>query len=155
MSAVRHQTSTRPRGVAMVGVVLTLGLMIALFSSIDSGTPTWRLLVLSSLFGSLSSLQYSSLNSLVFADVPPAHSGSASSIAGTAQQLSLSFGIAISSLLASTFIPHRALGNAVAIVSGVHSAFLVMGTLTVLSVASFLQLRKSDGASTLVHTELH
>lgn len=132
----------------LIGNTLALGVMIILFSTIHIGTPVWHVLALSCLFGSFSSLQYSSLNSLAFSDVSSAHSGGASSIVSTAQQLSLSFGIAIASLLAATFLPESSPASAAQIVTGIHRAFLVMGALTILSLGSFFELRRGDGAST-------
>ncbi|HEU0123350.1 MAG TPA: DHA2 family efflux MFS transporter permease subunit [Bryobacteraceae bacterium] len=128
---------------------VALGVMIMLFATISKSTSLGVVLTLSCMFGSLSSLQYSSLNSLVYSDIPPESSGGASSIASTAQQLSLSFGIALASLLAATFVPRGMAATPAEIVEGVHRAFLVMGGLTILSVVSFFSLRKADGASTM------
>ncbi len=133
----------------LVSNTVLLGLMIVSFSLIAPGTPMALVIALSCLFGAVSSLQYSSLNSLVFADVPESVASGASSISSTVQQLSLSFGIAIASALASLFIPAGLRSVPLQIAGGVHQAFLIMGALTVLSVAAFWELRRTDGGAVL------
>ncbi len=66
-----------------------------LFATIVPGTPIWLIVVQAFCYGALTSMQYTSMNTLVYADVPPRSASNASSIASTMQQLSLSFGVAV------------------------------------------------------------
>ncbi len=80
------------RGILVSNTVI-LGLMLMLFATIGPGTPIWLIVVQAFGFGALTSTQYTSMNTLVYADVPPDKASNASSIASTMQQLSISFGV--------------------------------------------------------------
>jgi hypothetical protein len=101
--------------------------------------------VLASGFGFFSSLQYTSMNTLVYADVNEPETSSASSIASTMQQMSMSFGVATASLATAFFIPDRFHSSAPALIHGLHAAFLVLGGMTILSTIVFSELRSMDG----------
>ena len=73
---------------------MILGLLILLFATIGVGTPVWLIVAQAFCFGFFSSLQYTSMNTLVYADVTEEQASSASSIASTMQQMSMSFGVA-------------------------------------------------------------
>src|SRR5262245_51629762 len=81
------------RGVLRVNTILMGGLIMS-FALIGSGTPVWAIVLLSFAQGIASSTQFTSMNTLVYADVSDAEASRASSIASTAQQLALSFGVA-------------------------------------------------------------
>ena len=51
---------------------------------------------------------------------------SASTIASTAQQMSISFGVATASLVTALFIPDRFHSAATEMIHGIHQAFLVL-----------------------------
>ena len=58
-------------------------------------------------YGVFTSLQYTSMNTLVYADVTDEQTSNASSIASTMQQMSISFGVAAAGLTTAFFIPDR------------------------------------------------
>jgi EmrB/QacA subfamily drug resistance transporter len=130
---------------------IILGLLIMVFAVIGHGTPVWVIVALAFGFGFFSSLQYTSMNTLVYADVAASDTSMASTIASTMQQMSMSFGVAAASLTAALFIPDRFHSDAGQMVTGVHKAFLVLGALTILSAAVFRELRGDDGASISQH----
>ena len=132
------------RGVLISNTVI-LGLLILSFAIIGVGTPIWLIVVLASGFGFFSSLQYTSMNTLVYADVNEPETSSASSIASTMQQMSMSFGVATASLATAFFIPDRFHSSAPALIHGLHAAFLVLGGMTILSTIVFSELRSMDG----------
>jgi EmrB/QacA subfamily drug resistance transporter len=134
---------------------LLMGTTIALFSIIGPGTPVVLILLLSACFGFLASLQYTSMNTLAFADVDADAASRASTIASTLQQMSLSFGVAAASLAAAIFIPDRLHASAPQISHGIHSALLALGGLTMLSALIFRELEPADGESVSQHTSLH
>jgi EmrB/QacA subfamily drug resistance transporter len=141
------------RGV-LVSNTLILGGLILLFAAIGVGTPIWLIVTLAFSYGFFSSLQYTCMNTLVYADVTGEQTSGASSIASTMQQMSMSFGVAIASLLTALFIPDRFHSDAAQMIHGVHYAFFVLGGITVLSTIVFRELKSGDGAATSQHKEL-
>ena len=83
----------------LISNTVILGLLIWLFATIGVGTPVWLIVIQAFCYGFFSSLQYTSMNTLVYADVTEQQTSSASSIASTMQQMSISFGVATASLL--------------------------------------------------------
>jgi EmrB/QacA subfamily drug resistance transporter len=141
------------RGVLMFNTVI-LGLLIVLFATIGVGTPVWFIIALAFVFGFFTSLQYTSMNTLVYADVTEEQASSASTIASTTQQMSISFGVASASLAAAFFIPDRFHTSAAEMIHGIHRAFLVLGGLTVLSTLVFRELKTEDGDTVSLHKGL-
>ena len=91
----------------LVSNTIALGLLIVLFATIGVGTPVWLIVMQAFAFGFFSSLQYTSMNTLVYSDVADEDASNASTIASTVQQLSMSFGVASASLVTSVFIADR------------------------------------------------
>jgi hypothetical protein len=141
------------RGV-LISNTLILGLLILLFATIGVGTPVWEIAALAFCYGFFSSLQYTCLNTLVYADVNTEQTSNASSIASTTQQMSISFGVATASLLTALFIPDRFHSDSVQMIHGIHRAFFVLGGITVLSTIVFRGLKSADGATTSQHKVL-
>jgi EmrB/QacA subfamily drug resistance transporter len=131
---------------------LFIGVMLVLFATIRPGTPVWLIVLQAFCFGFFSSLQYTSMNTLVYADVSESDTSMASTIASTVQQMSISFGIAVGSLVATLFIPDRFSSDASQLIGGVHQAFLVLGGLTVLSTLVFSELKNTDGGNVSQHS---
>jgi EmrB/QacA subfamily drug resistance transporter len=128
-----------------------IGAVLVLFATIGPGTPVWLIVLQAFCFGFFSSLQYTSMNTLVYADVTESDTSMASTIASTVQQMSISFGIAAASLVAALFIPDRFTSDPSQIIHGVHQAFMVLGGLTVLSTIVFRELKNNDGDSVSQH----
>ncbi len=138
------------RRVLLTNTVL-LGLLIGLFATVGPGTSVVLIASQAGAFGFLSSLQFTSMNTLVYADVNEADASMASTIVSTMQQMSMSFGVAAASLTTAVFIPDRFRSNPPQMIHGIHLAFLVLGGLTVLSAGIFGQLRRDDGDSVSHH----
>ena len=141
------------RGV-LVSNTLILGLLILLFATIGVSTPVWIIVAQAFCFGFFSSLQYTSMNTLVYADMTADQTSSASSIASTMQQMSISFGVATAALVIAIFIPDRFHSSAPEMIQGIHRAFCVLGGITVLSTIVFRELRSTDGDTTSQHKVL-
>jgi EmrB/QacA subfamily drug resistance transporter len=135
----------------LVSNTAMLGLLIMLFATIGVATPVWLIVLLSFAYGFFQSLQFTSMNTLVYADVSTAAAGGASTIASTAQQLSMSFGVATASLVAALFLPDRFHTDAAQMIGGVHKAFLVLGVGTIASTAVFGGLKPTDGGAVSQH----
>jgi MFS family permease len=132
------------RRVLIINTV-ALGVMIFLFSTIDVATPVWLIVVMAFTYGFLSSMQYTSMNTLGYADVNEREAAGASTIASTVQQLAVSFGVAAASLAAALFIPDRMHATAPEMIHGIHRALWLLGALTIVSTMVFNQLRSGDG----------
>jgi EmrB/QacA subfamily drug resistance transporter len=130
---------------------LALGAMIVLFATIELRTPAWVIALQAFVYGFLTSLQYTSMNTLVYADVGERDTADASTIASTVQQLAVSFGVAAASLTAAIFIPAHDLATPAQMIHGVHSALLALAALTVVSTVVFAFLHSDDGASVSQH----
>ena len=111
----------------------------------------WLIVIQVFCFGLFTSMQYTSMNTLVYADVTTEESSGASTIASTAQQMSISFGVATASLLTAMFIPDRFNLGPAQMIHGIHLAFLLLGVLTMVSVIVFARLRADDGNAVSQH----
>jgi EmrB/QacA subfamily drug resistance transporter len=129
----------------LVANTLCTGLMIFMFSSIDAGTAVWAIVAMAFVYGFLTSLQYTSMNTLAYADVNAGETSGASTIASTVQQIAVSFGVAAASLTAALFIPDKLHATGPQMVHGIHLALWALGVLTIVSTAVFIELREGDG----------
>ncbi|TAH36579.1 MAG: DHA2 family efflux MFS transporter permease subunit [Alphaproteobacteria bacterium] len=134
------------RKVLAVNTIL-IGLNMCMFSLVDSTTPILGILFLSLCQGFFNSLQFSSMNSMAYADIHTKDSSMASTIASSLQQLSLSFGLATGSLVAGWFLHGLSQTNHDAVIHALHYAFLSMGCLTMVSALVFRHLHPKDGES--------
>lgn len=132
------------RRVLTMNTVL-IGLTIGLFALVDQDTPLVLVVALSFLVGSGNSMQFSSMNSLAFADMDDRSSSMANTIASTMQQLSMSFGLAFGSLLAAWYLGSLPQTDQVAVIRALHAAFITLGAATIVSSLSFWTLRPGDG----------
>ena len=109
----------------LISNTLVIGLMILLFATIGKATPVWLIVLEVFFYGFFTSLQYTSMNTLVCADVTEEQESGASSIASTMQQMAISFGVATVSLVTVFFLPSRYRSNTEQFVHGIHRAFFV------------------------------
>jgi EmrB/QacA subfamily drug resistance transporter len=130
---------------------ISLGLMIFLFSSIDTFTPVWVIVLIAFIYGFLGSLQYTSMNTLAYADVSARDASGASTLASTIQQMAVSFGVATASLAASWFVPDSVHATSAEMIHGIHHALLALGALTLVSTVVFTQLKGGDGDAVSRH----
>ncbi len=91
------------------------------------------------------------MNTLIYADVTEADASMASTIASTFQQMSMSFGVAVASLVTAALIPDRFRSSPAEMIHGIHLAFLLLGGLTMLSAGIFGEVRRGDGDSVSLH----
>lgn len=132
---------------------LLIGLSIFLFATISYGTSPWLIVLQASLFGFFSSLQYTSMNTLVYADVADKDTSQANTIVSTVQQMSMSFGVAAASLIAALFIPDRRSASPSDMLLGIHHAFEFLGAFTILSALGFKELKETDGENVSMHKD--
>jgi EmrB/QacA subfamily drug resistance transporter len=139
----------------LVSNTLIIGGLIFLFSIIGYGTPVWLIVVIMFGYGFFTSLQYTSMNTLVYADITDDEASQASSIASTMQQMSMSFGVATASLVTAIFLPDRFRSNPAQFIHGIHRAFYVLGAMTILSTLVFRELKRDDGGAVSQARQIH
>lgn len=139
----------------LISNTIIIGVLLGLFATIGVHTPIWFIVLLAFCYGAFTSLQYTSMNTLTYADIPDEDASMASSIASTAQQLSISFGVAIAGLTTAVFVPASASLHANAMISGIHRAFLLLGILTVFSTLVFRTLKAGDGGDVSSQRSVH
>jgi EmrB/QacA subfamily drug resistance transporter len=121
------------------GVIV--GLMIAAMALLSAGTPQWLVLPFLLGFGFLRSVQFTSINTLGYADLTPEIMSKATSISGVAQQLAQSFGVACgATLLAIVVGPTAAITG-----DDFRPVFLLLALIPLVSVLGFIRLKPTDG----------
>jgi EmrB/QacA subfamily drug resistance transporter len=142
------------RGVLISNTII-VGILMMVFATIGLRTPVWLIVLLAFGYGAFSSLQYTSMNTLAYADTTEVEASNASSIASTTQQMSISFGVAIAGLTTAFFLPATAHSQPLEVIRGLHRAFLLLGGLTILSTLVFRILRSGDGDDVSRHKAVH
>jgi EmrB/QacA subfamily drug resistance transporter len=142
------------RGVLISNTII-IGILLLLFATIGLHTPVIAIVTLAFLYGGFTSLQYTSMNTLVYADVTEPETSNASSIASTMQQMSMSFGVACAGLATAFFIPAGFRSNPTQMIHGVHESFVALGIFTVFSTIIFRKLRKGDGDNVSQRVQVH
>ena len=134
------------RQVLVVNTVL-IACAIACYSMIGPGSSIWAIVPIGLALGLFNSLQFSSLNTMAYADIEQADASMASTIASTLQQMSLSFGLATASLITIFYLANLPQSDHVAVTNALHHGFLTLSVITLTSSLSFWALRKNDGES--------
>ena len=134
------------RQVLVVNTVM-IGITASLFALVVPGTPITLIVLLGLAMGFFNSLQFTSMNSMAYADIETPDSSMASTIASSLQQMSMSFGLACGSLIAGWYLGELPQTDQAAVTTALHYAFLTLGGLTMLSSLSFWTLRSDDGKS--------
>jgi MFS family permease len=132
------------RGV-LVSNTIIIGLLLLVFGTIGLTTPVWAIVVLAFLYGAFTALQYTSMNTLVYADTTEEETSAANSIFSTVQQMAISFGVATAGLATAFFLPKQSQANASLMIDGLHKALFSLGVLTILSTIVFRSLKREDG----------
>jgi len=139
----------------LVTNTLILGVLLLAFSTIGPNTAVWAIVLLAFSYGAFASMQYTSMNTLVYADITDSQTSNASSLASTLQQMSMSFGVATAGLATAWFVPDRFSATPGELVHGIHEALGVLGGFTILSTLIFARLHRNDGAVVSQHNATH
>jgi MFS family permease len=129
----------------LISNTIILGLLLLLFATIGLHTPVWIIVLQAFFYGAFTSLQYTSMNTLVYADTTDQETSAASSIASTMQQMSISFGVATAGLATAFFVPGNGQLGATEMIHGIHKALVALGALTIVSTIVFRSLKRGDG----------
>jgi len=139
----------------LISNTIILGLLLLGFATIGLHTPVWMIVLQAFLYGAFTSLQYTSMNTLVYADTTDEQSSAASSIASTLQQMSISFGVATAGLATAFFVPSGGHSGPTEMISGIHKALVALGILTIISTIVFHSLKSGDGDTVSHQKVLH
>ncbi|GGE62950.1 DHA2 family efflux MFS transporter permease subunit [Massilia psychrophila] len=134
------------RQVLIVNTVC-IGVTIGMFALVKAGTPLAMIVVFGLMQGFFNSLQFSSINTLAYADVSQTDSSMASTISSSFQQLSMSFGLAIGTLVTAWFLGDVPQSDRAMVTGALHNAFVALSMVTILSSLAFWSLRREDGES--------
>ncbi|WP_294771458.1 DHA2 family efflux MFS transporter permease subunit [uncultured Rhodoferax sp.] len=134
------------RRVLIVNTLL-VACAIASYALVGPGTPLFVIVGIGLALGLCNSLQFSSMNSMAYADIDAKDTAQASTMASTLQQMSMSFGLAFGSLITGYFLDGLSQSDRAAVTTSLHHAFLTLAVLTVLSSFAFWTLKPEDGES--------
>ena len=95
--------------------------------------------------GFFRSLQFTSINTIAYAEIEPPKMSRATAMVAAAQQLSLSTGVAVGALVVETDAAAEAFGNAMG-AADFPPAFLVVGALAASAALIFMRLPPDAGA---------
>jgi MFS family permease len=120
-------------------------LFLAAIALFTAGTPHWIILAVLLVGGFLKSLEFTSINSIAYADIDARAMSRATSFASVAQQLSLSAGVAIGALVLEAQRMGR--GSEDVVAGDFPLAFVLVAAIAATSSLIFAMLPKEAGAS--------
>ncbi len=127
----------------LVANTLMLAILISMFSLLTEATPLIYIIPLLIAYGMVSSIQFTTMNTISIADLDEHNSSEGNSVVAVSQQLSISFGISLAGLLMLTFNNLSSAGENNDVVF--QYSFLTLGIVTALSTLVFNQLKATDG----------
>ncbi|WP_236025026.1 DHA2 family efflux MFS transporter permease subunit [Arenibaculum pallidiluteum] len=127
----------------LVGNAVLSGLLIMAYGLLRPDTPPAAIFVLLLVSGFFRSLQFTSVNTLAFADIPDRRVSQASSLSSTAQQLFLTLGVGLGAALVQLVMIGR--GGSVPEAQDFAIAFAAIGLVALSSVLVFRTLPPGAG----------
>ena len=128
----------------MTGVSLLTAAFVVGFGSFSAATPAAVIFIVLLLYGFIRSIQYTSMNSVAYADVASPDMSKATSFVSMNQQLSMSVGAAVAGFVLQQMIVWR--GGTGLDAADFPPAFAVMAVSALLAAACFLRLGRGAGA---------
>jgi MFS family permease len=130
------------RQTLMVNAALS-GIAIAACGMFYPGTPTWLIWAVVLLGGFFPALQFTSLNSLTYAEIESRDVGRATSLGSFIQQVSLGLGVTVGGIALQ--ISHDLQGHPQMVWSDFWPAFVVVGMFSFLSIPITAKLSRDAG----------
>ncbi|MCK6453804.1 MAG: MFS transporter [Alphaproteobacteria bacterium] len=124
---------------------LVCGAFFVSYATFQPTTPAWAIVALLLSGGFFRSLQFTAVNALAYADVPPGRMSRATSLSGTMQQLSLSFGVAVGAGLLHLTLYWRGAGETLT-ADDFWPAFTAIGVIASAAALVFRRLKAGAGA---------
>ena len=134
---------------ALIGASLFAAIGVALPAAFTPAWPAPLLFAVLALGGLFRSLQFTALNTLAFADVPPARLSAATSFAGTAQQLAPALGVVLATTTLE--VSARLGGRHIPAEPDFTTGFLVAGLVIAASAPFFARLAPDAGEAVSGH----
>jgi EmrB/QacA subfamily drug resistance transporter len=133
----------------LIGNAAVSALFLASYSLFTPWTSHWLIFLALLAGGFFRSLEFTGINTLAFADVPPALMSRATSFQSMAQQLSVSIGVGTGALLLHVTLVLN--GHAALAAQDFAPAFLAVAAISLASILFFLQLAPQAGAEVSGH----
>lgn len=131
------------RKILIVNTVL-LAFVISLFALPNKSTPLIMLVPILLVYGSINSIQMTSMNTISLADLTPDVASGGNSMVQITQQLSMSFGVSVGAMiLRQTESSAWLTGGDIEL--SFKYTFLILGAMTLLATLIFTRLKKDDG----------
>ncbi len=108
------------------------GLAIAAYAAFRPGMPTWAIWTIVLVGGVFPALQFTSLNSMIYAEIAPVDAGRATSLGSVVQQMSLGLGVTVAGLV--LHLSHWIQGHPTIVWSDFWPAFIVVGLFSFASI---------------------
>lgn len=125
----------------LIGITIIIGILIASFILEESITINiYRSLIILFILGIATSIQFTGMNTITLADLSNENASDGNSVLAIAQQLTISFGVAVSAAIFSFYQTFE--GNNI---QYFQYTFLTMGIVTMFSSIIFMMLRVDDG----------
>ena len=131
------------RNILVVNSIVSSG-FLAVCAGFTAATPIAMMMFLLLVGGFFRSLQFTSINTIAYADVEPNRVSRATALVSVAQQLAVSSGVAVGAMAVQLTVYFRGGGPLQA--ADFPPAFLVVSAISALSVLIFLLLQKEAGA---------
>ena len=125
----------------LFAITLVIGAIISSFYFQSPGMSIYLLVLPLFILGMAMSTQFTAMNTITLADLTEHNASSGNSVLAVTQQLSISFGIAVSASVLRYF-ESQDWGS---IVDNFHATFVTVGVMTILSAFVFLFLSRTDG----------
>ena len=111
---------------------LFAGIALAIYGCFTTGTPVGLMLAIVAIGGFFPSLQFTALNTIVYADIASEDAGRATSLASVVQQLSLGLGVIVAGMTLQ--LSHHLQGHEQIVAGDFWPAFVVIGLCSIASI---------------------
>jgi EmrB/QacA subfamily drug resistance transporter len=123
---------------------VTSAVMLALCATFTPGVPYAWIVAVLIVGGFFRSLEFTSLNTLAYADVEPRQMARATTLVAVGQQLSIAMGVAVGALAVELTLRWR--GSAIIVAEDFRPAFLAIALISALAVFVFVRMPHDAGA---------
>lgn len=128
----------------LIANTLILAFVISMFALPDKTTPLLLIVPLLVVYGTVNSIQLSSMNTISLNDLTPEVASGGNSLIQITQQLSMSFGVSVGASIlrgieGSNWFAEGGIGTSF------QATFIILGVITLLSTFVFSRLKKEDG----------
>ena len=130
----------------LLGNTLLVAVMLAMFALLGPHTPMALIALLVFVYGGFMGMQYTVMNTLIYTDLDIKHASMASSMASTTQYLSMSFGIALATILMQTLLHGQSSG---AYVVAFRWTVIILAIITALASRVFARLENKPRESSV------